>query len=129
MVVQEAVVRVVATELGSAPKEGVVAEIGVATAVGASRKLTEACGVVLAGRVAYGTGIGAAVPACGTRQRLGNVRIVAAAHILALAAHIVGKLRPLRIARHVPSCGADALHIGGIGFGRCRTVHHRWPIV
>ena len=106
---EEAAVRVVTTALGSTPKIGVAAEIVVAVVVEARRQRTEACGVVLAGRVAYGTGIGAASPTRGTRQCLGN-RVVASAHILALTAHIVGQLGPFRIARHMPAVRANTLH-------------------
>lgn len=114
-VAEEAVVRACTASLGSTPEVGVVAEIGVTPGVGASRKRTEACGVVLAGRVAYGTGIGAAAPTRGTRQCLSYVRVVATAHILALAAHIAGELGPFRIARHVPPRGAYTLHPAGVG--------------
>ena len=48
-------------------------------------------------------------PSRGVGQRLGNIAAVAAAPILALAAHIVGQLGPFGIARHVPAHGADTL--------------------
>ena len=51
----------------------------------ARRYRTEACGIV-AGRIAYSTGTGGAVPDYGVCQRLGNLGAVAAAHILVLAA-------------------------------------------
>lgn len=115
-------VNVVTTTLGSAPVIGTSIDTLITAGAGtvvdvvvASRKRTEACGIVVAGSVAYGTGGCIAAPECSGCQCLGNLCVVATAHILALAAYIIGKLSPFRIARYVPPCGADALHSAGVG--------------
>ena len=128
-VVEAAAVRAGTAVLGSTPEPSVVAEKIVAAVVVAIRKRTEASGIVVAGRLAYGTGIGAAVPACSARQSLGDIGIVTSAHILVLAAYIIGKLCPLRIAWHVPPCGTDALHATGVGTAGGGIPHHRRPVV
>ena len=129
IVEEAAVVRVATAALGSTPEVGVGAETAVAAGVVASRKRTEACSIVIGGCVAHGTGTGAAVPSRSGCQRLGDIRIVTPTHILDLATHIVGQLCPLRIARHVPSIGADALHPAGVGAAGGGITHHRLPVV
>ncbi len=89
-VVEGEVVRVTAAVLGSTPEVGGVAEILVTAGVPASGQRTEASGVVVGGCVAWGTGVSAAVPACGGSKRLGYVGSRASALILALRTQVVG---------------------------------------
>lgn len=118
VVFEVAVVGEVATVLGSTPKVGADAETAVVAAVAASGKGRKTCGIVAGGCVvAHCASISTAAPAPSGGQRLGYVSVVAAAHILALAAYIVGELRPLRIAWHVPPRWTDTLYAARNGTG------------
>ena len=104
------------TVLVRTPKKGVDTGLIVTAIVVACRQRTEACGIVVTGRVAYGTGVCATVPTSGASQRFGNIVAVTAAYPLALAtADPRGQLCPFGRARHVPSCGTDALHPAWVG--------------
>ena len=122
-------VRAVATVLGSTPKVGVVAETAVAAVVVASGNGRKARGIIGRRRVANRTSVCTVVPARGGGQGLGNVCGVATTLVGTLTAHIIFKLRPIRIARHVPSRRADALHPARVTAAGGGVAHHRLPIV
>ena len=128
-VVDVAAVGVGTKVLGSTPEIGVVAEIVVDAVVAACRNSRKSCGIVARRSVANITIVRRMTPARGRSQRLGNVVFVVAANILALAAYIVGELRPLRIARYMPTIRTNALHSARIGRRRGGVAHHRLPIV
>ena len=117
------------TARGCTPEAGVAAESTVCAVIVASGKSRKPCGIVVGGRCAHSTSGGIAVPTHSACQRYGNVRFIIATYILALVAQVVGQLRPLRIAWHVPSRGADALYATGIGGRRGCTAHYRLPVV
>ena len=94
-----AVVRVGTTVLRRTPEVGGAAGIVETTAVAAARRHSTETGGVVTGRcVPYRTLACAGTPPCGGGQRLGDVNAVAAASVLALAAHIILQLSPFRIA-------------------------------
>lgn len=100
---------VAAIALASGPEVRVVAESVVAAAVEAGGNGRKPRGVRFVARIARTTTFNGIVqPSYGGGQRIGNVRIVASAHILALAAHVVCQLRPFRIIRYMPALRADA---------------------
>ena len=81
------------------PEGGGAAGIVENTAVVVARRHSTETGGVVTGRcVPYRTLACAGTPPCGGGQRLGDVNAVAAASVLALAAHIILQLSPFRIA-------------------------------
>ena len=101
-------------------------------------------GVVRGRIVAHRTCVTVAIPSLRGSQRLGDVVCRAVALVLALAAHVVGHSRPLRIARQVPTHRTDAPavaikyhshRIAEIGIHArlpvCRVegIHRRVPVV
>ena len=131
VIVEEiAVVCAVVIVLRSTPKKGVVAEmVVVAAVVVASGKGRKACGIVRACIITHRTCFGGTAPSRGGGQCLANITTATAALVLRLAAHIVGQLCPLRIARHMPACGTDSLHTTWIGTTGGRISHHSLPII
>ena len=143
--VQDAVVGVVAVALRRGPEVGDVARGAERRTVAvACRNGGKARRVVRRQVVAYrAIGRVNVPPLCGG-QRLGDVAAVAAASVFALATDIIRQLRPLRIARQVPTrrtdapAGAGECHgdrVAGAGVhaglpvGRVERVHRRVPVV
>lgn len=112
---ERAVDSVAVNVLRSTPEVGVAADNAVVAAVDASGKSTEACGIVLGRYVSHSTSIrSTTIPACCRGQGLSYISVNAATYILALAAHIVGQLCPLRVARHMPARGTYTLNTTGV---------------